>query len=224
MNPAVEVKAFFLGFIGWVMSGIAIPHRFWKVSSMDGNLITTLAVYENLWKYCLIDSTGVHNCHEFTSMLGLSGYVQASRALMIASIVLGTFGLIATLVGMQCSKVGGENYVLKGRIAALGGVFFILQGLCTMTAVSWYAFNITQDFFDPLYPGTKFEIGEGLYIGWCSATLALIGGCCLLCACGTGNKQEKRPYPYQTPTRGTAYTTSVMSQEQPNHYGRNSYV
>uniref|UniRef100_A0A4W4GNG9 Claudin 15b n=2 Tax=Electrophorus electricus TaxID=8005 RepID=A0A4W4GNG9_ELEEL len=74
---------------------------------------------------------------------------------MIASIVLGTFGLIATLVGMQCSKVGGENYVLKGRIAALGGVFFILQGLCTMIAVSWYASNITREFFDPLYPGTK---------------------------------------------------------------------
>lgn len=56
------------------------------------------------------------------------GYIQASRALMIASIVFGTFGLVATLSGMQCSKIGGENYVLKGRIAAIGGVFFLLQG------------------------------------------------------------------------------------------------
>ena len=47
---------------------------------------------------------------------------------MIASIVFGTFGLAATLTGMQCSKIGGENYVLKGRIAAIGGVFFFLQG------------------------------------------------------------------------------------------------
>lgn len=47
---------------------------------------------------------------------------------MIASIVFGTFGLVATLVGMKCSKIGGENYVLKGRIAAIGGVFFFLQG------------------------------------------------------------------------------------------------
>ncbi|KAK1787625.1 hypothetical protein P4O66_016116 [Electrophorus voltai] len=397
MNSVFEAIGFLLGFLSWVMVGVAVPNRYWKVSTVNGNVITTSTIYENLWMSCATDSTGVHNCREFPSLLALSGYVQASRALMIASIVLGTFGLIATLVGMhcskiggenyvlkgriaalggvffilqglctmiavswyasnitreffdplypgtkfeigeglyigwcsatlallggccllcacgmtnmqktrtviitlislftscvsplvpalttpppktqhtynllcpklpvvntdamrtcesasyvqasralmiasivlgtfgliatlvgmQCSKIGGENYVLKGRIAALGGVFFILQGLCTMTAVSWYAFNITQDFFDPLYPGTKFEIGEGLYIGWCSATLALIGGCCLLCACGTGNKQEKRPYPYQTPTRGTAYTTSVMSQEQPNHYGRNSYV
>lgn len=57
-----------------------------------------------------------------------TGYIQASRALMIASIVFGTFGLVATLTGMQCSKIGGENYILKGRIAAIGGVFFLLQG------------------------------------------------------------------------------------------------
>lgn len=47
---------------------------------------------------------------------------------MIGSIVFGSFGLVATLVGMKCSKIGGENYVLKGKIAAVGGVFFLLQG------------------------------------------------------------------------------------------------
>lgn len=57
-----------------------------------------------------------------------TGYIQASRALMIASIVFGSFGIVAALSGMQCSKIGGENYVLKGRIAAVGGVFFFLQG------------------------------------------------------------------------------------------------
>lgn len=29
------------------------------------------------------------------------------------------------------------------------------SGFCGMVAISWYAFNITQEFFDPLYPGTK---------------------------------------------------------------------
>ncbi|XP_076867343.1 claudin-15-like isoform X2 [Brachyhypopomus gauderio] len=224
MKDTLQIVALFLGFLGCVTAFISLHSQSWKESTDYGNVIITSNIFENLWMSCADDSTGIYDCWYFQSLLALPGYVQASRALMIASIVLGTFGLIATLVGMQCSKIGGENYVLKGRIAALGGVFFILQGLCTMIAVSWYAFNITQDFFDPLYPGTKFEIGEGLYIGWCSATLALLGGCCLMCACGTRNTQEKRPYPYQTPTRGTAYTTSVGSQDQPNHYGRNSYV
>lgn len=34
--------------------------------------------------------------------------------------------------------------------------YYFLIGLCTMVAVSWYAFNITQEFFDPFYPGTKY--------------------------------------------------------------------
>lgn len=28
-------------------------------------------------------------------------------------------------------------------------------GICTMIAISWYAANITQQFFDQYYPGTK---------------------------------------------------------------------
>lgn len=47
---------------------------------------------------------------------------------MITSVVLGTFGLVAALIGLQCSKAGGEDYVLKGRIAGTAGVLFILQG------------------------------------------------------------------------------------------------
>ena len=61
------------------------------------------------------------------------GYIQASRALMITSIVFGTFGLVAALIGVQCSKAGGDNYVLKGRIAGTAGVLFILQGNKDMT-------------------------------------------------------------------------------------------
>ncbi|XP_028277422.1 claudin-15-like isoform X2 [Parambassis ranga] len=224
MNAVVEAFAFFLGFVGWLMAGIALPNRYWSVSAVDGNVITTSTVYENLWMSCTADATGVHNCHEYPSMLALSGYIQASRALMIAAILFGTFGLVATLVGMQCSKIGGENYVLKGRIAGIGGVLFLLQGICTMIAVSWYAANITQQFFDQFYPGIKYEIGEGLYIGWCSAILAICGGSCLLCACSFQTPNEKISYPYQPPSRGHGLSTAVTSQSVPSHYGRNAYV
>lgn len=222
MDPVVEVVALLLGFLAWVMVGIAIPNRYWKTSTIDGTVITTSTIYENLWMSCASDSTGVHNCREFPSLLALSGYIQASRALMIASVVLGTLGLVAALVGMQCSKAGGENYVLKGRIAGIGGVLFILQGLCTMVSVSWYAFNITQEFFNPLYPGTKFELGEGLYIGWCSAALAICGGSILLCSCKLGT-EEKPPYPYQ-PSRGTVYSATASRRDAASTYGRNAYV
>ncbi|KAM9781019.1 claudin-15-like isoform 1-T1 [Syngnathus typhle] len=222
MNPVVEAFAFFLGFLGWLMAGVALPNRYWRVSTVDGNVITTSTIYENLWMSCATDSIGIHNCRDFPSLLALSGYIQASRALMIASIVFGTFGLVGTLVGMQCSKIGGENYILKGRIATIGGVFFLLQGMCTMIAISWYAANITQEFFDQFYPGTKYEIGEGLYIGWSSAILALCGGGCLMFLCSCKEPGEKVPYPYQPSSRGRVLSTA--SRSAPSNYGRNAYV
>uniref|UniRef100_A0A3Q4HZ20 Claudin 15b n=1 Tax=Neolamprologus brichardi TaxID=32507 RepID=A0A3Q4HZ20_NEOBR len=203
INPIVEAFALFLGFHSWIMIRVALPNRYWKEFT------------ENLWMSCATDSTGVNYCRDFPSLLALSGYIQASRALMIASIVFGSFGLVATLVGMKCSKIGGENYVLKGKIAAVGGVFFLLQGLCTMIAVSWYAANITQQFFDILYQGTKYELGEALYIGWASATLAICGGSCLLCSCGIMTDSEKIPYPLQPSSRGHVRTSN---------YDRNAYV
>ncbi|KAL4631462.1 claudin-15-like [Arapaima gigas] len=128
MDPIVEVVALFLGFLGWVMVGVALPNRYWKVSTVDGSVITTSTIYENLWMSCATDSTGVHNCREFPSLLALSGYIQASRALMITSIVLGALGLVATLIGMQCSKAAEDNQALKGRLAGAGGACFLLQG------------------------------------------------------------------------------------------------
>ncbi|XP_023201874.1 claudin-15-like [Xiphophorus maculatus] len=222
MDPVVEVVALFLGFIGWIMVGVALAHPYWKVASDDGNVITTSTIYENLWMSCASDSTGVSDCREFPSLLALNGYIQASRALMIASMVLGTFGLVGSLVGIKCSRSWGENYVLKGRIAGTAGVLFILQGLCTMVSVSWYAFNITQDFFDPFYPGIKYEIGEGLYIGWCSALLAIVGGVCLSCSCKAGTKEK---YPLRYHDRGIVYSGAAPSRSvAASTYERNAYV
>ncbi|XP_073693367.1 claudin-15a isoform X2 [Garra rufa] len=220
MDPIVEVVALCLGFFGWIMVGVAIPNRYWKVSSLDGTVITTATIYENLWMSCATDSTGVHNCREFPSLLALSGYIQASRALMIAAVVCGTFGVVATLIGMQCSKAAGDNEVLKGRIAGTGGAFFLLQGFCTMISISWYAANITQVFFDPLYPGQKYEIGEGLYIGWASGILAICGGACLMCSCKLGTKEKT----YYQPTRETIYSASASRRDAQSTYGRNAYV
>uniref|UniRef100_A0A3P9J4M8 Claudin n=1 Tax=Oryzias latipes TaxID=8090 RepID=A0A3P9J4M8_ORYLA len=209
MNPIVEALACFLGCLE---------------STVDCNVITTSTIYENLWMSCATDLTGVPNCRDFPFLLALNGYIQACRALMIASIVFGVLGLAATLVGMQCSKVCGENYILKGRIAAIGGVFFLLQGICTMIAISWYAANITQQFFNQLYAGTKYEIGQALYIGWSSALLAICGGSCLLFSCKSSRPREKIAYQYQPGSRGHILSTVATSHAAPSNYDRNAYV
>uniref|UniRef100_A0A4W4DZB3 Claudin n=1 Tax=Electrophorus electricus TaxID=8005 RepID=A0A4W4DZB3_ELEEL len=211
MDPIIEVLALLLGFLGWVMVGIAIPNRYWKTSTVDGNVITTSTIYENLWMSCASDSTGVHNCREFPSLLALSGRPsKRSRLLMIASVVLGTIGLAATLIGMQCNIIFWDEQMN------------VMQSLCTMISVSWYAFNITQEFFNPLFPGTKYELGEGLYIGWCSGTLAICGGVCLVFACKS-DTDEKPAYPYQ-PSRGTVYSAATSRRDAHSTYDKNAYV
>ena len=82
MDPIVEVVALIMGFIGWVMVGVALPNRYWKTSTVDGNVITTSTIYENLWMSCATDSTGVHNCREFPSLLALSGMLTKKNVLV----------------------------------------------------------------------------------------------------------------------------------------------
>uniref|UniRef100_A0A3Q3MR68 Claudin n=1 Tax=Mastacembelus armatus TaxID=205130 RepID=A0A3Q3MR68_9TELE len=224
MKEILEVVALFLGFVGWILIFISLQNQYWRESTQDGSVILTSAIFENLWMSCASDSTGNYDCREFPSLFALPGYIQACRALMITSIVSGTFGLVATLAGMQCSKIGGENYVLKGRVAAVGGVCFLFQGICTVIAVSWYAANITQLFFDQFYPGIKYELGEALYIGWSSATLAICGGSFLLCACKVKTTNEKIKHHYQKSSGRHVSSTVAISQSVANNYGRKVYV
>lgn len=79
MDPIVEVVALVLAFLGWVLAGVCLPNRYWKVSTIDGTVITTSTIYENLWMSCATDSTGVHNCREFPSLLALNGTFQKNK-------------------------------------------------------------------------------------------------------------------------------------------------
>lgn len=42
--------------------------------------------------------------------------------------LLGFIGIIISVVGMKCTKVGDNNPVTKSRIAVSGGVLFLLAG------------------------------------------------------------------------------------------------
>lgn len=79
MDSTVEVVALLLAFLGWVLAGVCLPNRYWKTSTVDGSVITTSTIYENLWMSCATDSTGVHNCREFPSLLALNGTFQKKK-------------------------------------------------------------------------------------------------------------------------------------------------
>lgn len=72
-NMATEIIAFLLTMSGWILISSTLPTDYWKVSSVDGTVITTATFWSNLWKTCVTDSTGVSNCKDFPSMLALDG-------------------------------------------------------------------------------------------------------------------------------------------------------
>ncbi|XP_041034801.1 claudin-15a [Carcharodon carcharias] len=224
---ALDSLGFLVGLAGWILIGVCLGVDQWKVSSLDGSVITTSTIYANLWKSCASDSTGVYNCRDFLSLFGLSDYVRASQALMIISILLGFFAGIASLFGLKCTLLGNTDPIVKAKIATVGGALFIVAALCAMVPVSWYAYNVTVQFYDPIYPGTKYELGAGLYIGWAGGSLELIGGIflCLSCKSSTG-VTGNYSYTYRAARSTPAAMSKKLNSEMDNtsNYGKNAYV
>lgn len=227
MSIAVENLGFFMAALGLLMLGVTLPNSYWRVSTVHGNVITTNTIFENLWYSCATDSMGVSNCWEFPSMLALSGYVQGCRALMITAILLGFLGLFLGILGLRCTSIGSMELSRKAKVAAIAGALDILAGACGMVAISWYAVNITQDFFNPLYVGTKYELGPALYLGWSASLLCILGGICLCSNCCCASKEDpttRAQLPYKA---STAVMHSAVSDEGDSSfgkYGKNAYV
>lgn len=47
---------------------------------------------------------------------------------MVVSVLLGFIGIIVSVVGMKCTKVGDNNPSTKSRVAVTGGALFLLAG------------------------------------------------------------------------------------------------
>ncbi|XP_044147434.1 claudin-19-like isoform X1 [Bufo gargarizans] len=195
-----QVCAMLLAVAGMTCTIVSTVSLKWKTSSSSGTIITSTSIFEGLWGHCVGTSTGSVQCKRFSSLFSLPPHTQACRALMIISLILGLFGCIISLFGLKCTKFGSNNEHTKGKIALSGGLIFILAGLCCVVPVSWYAATITQQFYDSLYGGIKYELGPALYIGWAGSLLAIIGGSLLCCSFKAKQKTAKKPvYTYKAP-------------------------
>ncbi|XP_060689938.1 claudin-7-like [Hemiscyllium ocellatum] len=181
----------------------------WRISSTSTTLITAIWIYDGLWKACTQNAMGVEQCIYYNSLLALHPHVQACRALMIIAIVLGVFGTLIALFGMKCINIGSTDEKTKGKIALSGGLVFILSGICGMVPISWYAHSIVTGFYNPVYAGTKYELGSALYIGWAGACLLILGGAFLCCSC----KRNVQPsgYKYSSAQSGQRIYTKTES-------------
>ncbi|XP_063296750.1 claudin-7 isoform X1 [Pelobates fuscus] len=146
--------------------------------------------------YCVTQSTGQIQCKVYDSILQLDAALQATRALMVVSIVVGICGIAVSTMGMKCTKCGGDDKVKKARIAMTGGFVFLLAGLAALIACSWYGNQIIRDFYNPLTPiNTKYEFGAGVFLGWAGSMLVILGGALLACSCPRRNTYSAKGYP-----------------------------
>ncbi|KAM7004264.1 claudin-7 [Passerculus sandwichensis] len=197
---------------GWLalLAATALPQ--WEVSTFAGDsIITALVTMKGLWMSCVSTSTGQLQCKSYDSVLALPAHLQATRALMVVSVVLGPLALAAAVAGMRCTRCGGDDPRKKASVAGAGGALFILAGLLALVASSWYGHRIVTSFYDPTIPinlkyefgtalfvayefgtalyefGTAlfvaYEFGTALFVAWAGAALALLGGSLLASSC-----------------------------------------
>ncbi|KAK0154593.1 Claudin-1 [Merluccius polli] len=196
-NMGMQLLGFVLAFLGFVGSIAATIMVEWKASSYAGdNIITAQAMYEGLWKTCVSQSTGQVQCKKFDSLLQLPGLVQGARGLMIASVVLCCISIMVAVVGLRCTTCLEGETQQKDKLALIGGVMFILSGLCGFVATIWYGQRIAADFYNPFTPtNAKYEFGAALFVGWASSSLIIIGGAFLCCNCAGTDSGKAKHYP-----------------------------
>ncbi|XP_007439633.1 claudin-1 [Python bivittatus] len=208
-NGGLQMLGFILAFVGWIGIVVSTAMPQWKISSYAGeNIVTAQAIYEGLWMSCVMQSTGQMQCKVYDSLLKLAAYLQATRALMITSILLGLIGCFVTMIGMKCMKCLEEDEVKKMRMAVLGGVIFLISGFAALVATSWYGNRVAQAFFDPYTPiNTRFEFGQALFIGWAASALTMLGSVFLCCWCPRRETSypPTRPYPTCAISTGKDY-------------------
>nr|XP_046149446.1 claudin-19-like [Oncorhynchus gorbuscha] len=179
MLLAFQVLGLSLGVMGWCLENSGTRSHSWRVHSHSQTVTTNNWQFEGLWMTCAATSLGSVECQRYKTVLGLpvERHIQACRALMIIALLLGLASIIVSVRGLKCTEIGSTSEQAKGEIILSGGSLFILSGLSTLTAVSWYAARVVQEFHDPFLAGVRFELGTGLYRS------AILGGVMLCCSC-----------------------------------------
>ncbi|XP_061638464.1 claudin-4-like [Phyllopteryx taeniolatus] len=173
-----------LALLGWIGVLIACGSPMWRVTAFIGSsIVTSQIMWEGLWMSCVVQSTGQMQCKVYDSMLALSQDLQAARALVVVSIVIGLAGVLVAFASGKCTSFIPDKRA-KARASVAGGVLLIISGFLIIIPVSWTASIIIRNFYNPtVVDAQKRELGASLYIGWGAGGLLLLGGALLCASC-----------------------------------------
>ncbi|XP_035400616.1 claudin-15-like [Cygnus olor] len=224
MASSLQMCALLLALTGFTILLVTTMSNRWKISDTTAVLVPAERISEGLWMDCTVTDFGSTQCKKFLYMLSSDIHIQACRALMIVSILLGFIAAVLSLLGLKCTNIGLSDEDGKMKFAVTGGFLFILGGLSSMVAVSWYAAMITAQFFDPLYAGTKYELGDALYLGWAGSILYILGGIFLTCSCKGKKKLEYSANKYRYSAGQPALQQQIYTKNSETVTSAKEYV
>ncbi|KAK5929901.1 hypothetical protein CgunFtcFv8_011093 [Champsocephalus gunnari] len=202
-----EIAGQIISFVGLVLVAVTCGIPMWRVTSYIGaNIVTGQTIWDGLWMNCVMQSTGQMQCKLNDSVMRLSNDLQAARALVIISLLVGFIGFIITFVGGKCTGCLDKDSS-QAKVVIISGCLFILSAVLVLIPVCWSAAITIADFQSVLTIETqKRELGASIYIGWAAAALLLLGGIILTTSCPPQNPMYGYPgyppaqmYPYAGP-------------------------
>ncbi|XP_003966594.2 claudin-10 isoform X2 [Takifugu rubripes] len=175
----VQIWGFLMTVLGWIFIACTMAMEGWKISSiggMGGSSIIKVAWYwSSLWRSCFTDSTAVSNCYDFPVLWSVQGSIQIVRGLLMSALSLGMLGFVLSLLGMECTFIGGKDRSKYKKVYA-GGCCHIASGLLAASGYAVYAHHVSVEYFNPIFDGLKFDLGTPLFLGWVGSAFHMTGG------------------------------------------------
>lgn len=194
-----QVLGFVLSLLGVGLVIAATAMDQWATEDLYGDILTSVYTYSGLWNSCVRRSTGLTECRPYLTILGLPALLQAVRALMIISLILGGIALLISIFALKCLKIGNMEDKIKAIMTLTAGIMQILAGICAIAGVSAFANLIVQSFFLTSYTdigigvgsvgsltGTlapRYTFGPALFVGWIGGGILVFAGVMMSLAC-----------------------------------------
>ncbi|XP_028809612.1 claudin-10 [Denticeps clupeoides] len=176
---AIQILGFLFTMFGWIFIGCSMAMEGWKVSAIGGqggSAIMTVAWYwSSLWRACFTDSTAVTNCYDFPVLWSVEDHIQVVRALLMGGMTTGVLGFVLSLMGMECTYIGGKDRE-KNRTLFVGGCCHVTAGLLAASGYAVYSRYVSADYFNPSYDGLKYVLGTPIFIGFSGSMFHMTGG------------------------------------------------
>uniref|UniRef100_A0A3B3D0V2 Claudin n=1 Tax=Oryzias melastigma TaxID=30732 RepID=A0A3B3D0V2_ORYME len=167
-NMHLQIWGFLQSVLGWIFVACTMAMEGWKISAiggMGGSSIIKVAWYwSNLWRSCFTDSTAVFNCRDFGVLWSVELHIQIVRGLLMGALSLGMLGFVLSLLGMECTYIGGKELSKHRKIYA-GGCCHIISG---KYLTSFLTDPFSHQAWSGVFPRQKYDFFSNSIFSVCS--------------------------------------------------------